>query len=155
MSGALEVAAGAFAVVGVADVLLRTGRDLYDFLRDIEDAPNDLRRLCDVIQETLLLASASARCLQQLETRTQPTANQCVIDALRKARNALEREVKSVKTHTVKFKGNNRRWSNVRHVLNEQKIKKSVENLERAKTLMANALVLACRSVEAYPYLLL
>ncbi|KAH7392063.1 hypothetical protein DE146DRAFT_766096 [Phaeosphaeria sp. MPI-PUGE-AT-0046c] len=51
MSGAFETAAGAFAVVGVVDVLVRTGRDLYSFLRDVTEAPEDIIRLGDVIRD--------------------------------------------------------------------------------------------------------
>lgn len=67
MSGALETAAGAFAVVGVADVLVRTGRELYRFLRDVKDAPNEIAQLQDLIKETLLLHDASAKCQEDLK----------------------------------------------------------------------------------------
>jgi hypothetical protein len=145
MSGAFEVAAGAFAVVGVADVLARAGLEVYNFLREVEDAPNDVKRLCDSVEKTVLLANVSTRCLRQLESCTQPAPSPDVVETLRRSRNALEREVKSLKIHTVKFKGKSRRWSNVRHVLNEQRIRKALGSLEQSKSLLNGALIHASR----------
>lgn len=144
MSG-FEVAAGAFAVVGVADVLVRAGRDLYTFLQDIEDAPNNAKRLCDVIAETVLLARASTRCLQQLETHTQAAPIVEVVNTLQVALKALNREVSSLRTLIDKYKGSSKRWSNIRYTLSEQRIKKALDSLERSKSSMTVALTAACR----------
>jgi hypothetical protein len=55
MSGAFEAAAGAFAVAGVADVLVRTSREICSFLGDVSDAPEEIMRLREVIRETVLI----------------------------------------------------------------------------------------------------
>jgi Tfp pilus assembly protein PilP len=59
MSGAFEVAPGAFAVVGVSDILIRTGRFLYGFLGNITDVPEEMIRLREIIKETTTLYAAS------------------------------------------------------------------------------------------------
>lgn len=145
MSGAFEVAASAFAVVGVADVLVRAGRDLCNFLNDIEDAPNIAKRLCDVVAETLLLAAASKRCLQQYKSQVQAAHIIEIESALQAALKALGREVKSLKTLTTKLKGNSKRWSNIRYVLGEQRINKALDNLQQSKLSIIVALTAACR----------
>ncbi|KAF9690879.1 hypothetical protein EKO04_010950 [Ascochyta lentis] len=147
MSGAFEVAAGAFAVVGVTDVIVRAGRDLYNFLRDIEDAPVNAQRLCDSIAETVLLASASKRCLLELKTQNQSAPVVEVVDTLSSALKSLDRELKSLKFHTTKCKGSTKRWSNIRYALSEQRINKALSSLERSKSLLTNTLTLACREL--------
>lgn len=145
MSGAFEVAAGAFAVVGVVDVLVRTGRELYNFLRDIEDAPANAKQLCDTIAESVLLADAAKRYLLQLTAQIQHAPTADTSGALTSALKALDREVKSLKALTAKYKGNKKRWSSIRYALSEQRIDKALTSLERSKSTLATALTLACR----------
>lgn len=145
MSGAFEVAAGAFAVVGVADVLIRTGRELYNFLRDIEEAPTTAKRLCNSIDEILALAGASRTCLLQLNTRTQGAPVTETTNTLNSALKALDREVKSLRATTAKCRGASKRWSNIRYALSEQRIEKALRSLEQSKSLLTSALTLADR----------
>lgn len=145
MSGTLEVAAGAFAVIGVVDVLVRTGRELYNFLRDIEDAPANATRLCETIAESVLLADASKRYLLQLKAQVQLAPTTDTIGALTSALKALDREVKSIRILTAKCKGKKQRWSSIRYALSEQRIDKALSSLERSKSTLATALALACR----------
>jgi hypothetical protein len=144
MSGAFEAAAGAFAVVGVADVLVRTGRELYSFLQDITDAPEEITRLRDFILETVLLYRASKRCQNDLNARTASTSPCSAIFSLNTATGALKRELESLERLVVKFKGN-KTWSRVKFVLDKAKLNKSISSLERMKALLASALTLACQ----------
>jgi hypothetical protein len=143
MSG-LEVAASAFAIVGVADVLVRTGREVYSFLRDVADAPKELERLRETVQDVVLLAETSRPSLETLKAGTAagpPTAATSSLDAALKA---LDRELRSLKGFIPKVKGR-RTWNNVKHVLDASKVAKSTRNLENAKTFLASALTLASR----------
>lgn len=144
MSGALEVAAGAFAVVGVVDVLVRTGRELYNFLRDIEDAPANATKLCETIAESILLADASKRYILLLESQAQHAPPADAPGALTSALKALEREVRSLKLLVAKCKDNKKAWSSIRYALSEQRINKALSNLERSKSTLATAITLAC-----------
>jgi hypothetical protein len=145
MSGALEVAAGAFAVVGVVDVLVRTGRDVYDFLRDVEDAPANAAKLCETIADSILLADASKRYLQQLQNQNPHAPIADTPGALTSALKAIDREVRSLKMLTAKCKGNKSKWSSIRYALSGQRIDKALSTLERYKSTLATALTLACR----------
>lgn len=140
MSG-FDVAAGAFAVVGVADVLVRTGREVYSFLRDVADAPNEIQRLSEVIQEITLLAGTSKQCLNDLKAHTTGGSPTGAIASFEAAFKALSRELHSVRTLILRFKGKIT-WANVKYVLRSSK---SIGNLENAKSLLAAALTLACR----------
>jgi hypothetical protein len=146
MSGAFEVAAGAFAVVGVADVLVRTGREIYNFLQDISDAPEDINRLQDFIWETVLLYQTSKKCQNDLRARKASTD---AVSSLETANKALNRELQSLRLSIGKFKGK-KTWGRVKFVLGNARLNKTMGNLERVKNLLASALTLACRYVFLY-----
>jgi hypothetical protein len=144
MSGAFEVAAGAFAVVGVADVLVRTGRELYGFLSDLADAPEAIIRLREIIKETTHLYAAARKCQENVKNETASTAPSGAVITLESASKALSRELRSLSLLISKFK-NAKTWSRVKYVLSEAKVNKAIANLEGVKSLLGNALVLACR----------
>ena len=135
MSGALETAAGAFAVVGVADVVVRTGRELHRFFCDVSGAPAEVQSLNQCIQETLLLVDALRHC-----TRTNVDAN--IVASVQAAIKALDRELQSIKTTLAKFKGAKTSWSRIKYALDDRKVAKALTNLERSKSLLVNSLTL-------------
>jgi hypothetical protein len=55
------VATSAFAVVGLADVVLRAGKEVYQFLEAITDAPAEVEKLRCCIHDTTLLVEESKR----------------------------------------------------------------------------------------------
>jgi hypothetical protein len=144
MSGAFEAAAGAFAVVGVADVLVRTGRELYSFLCDIADAPEDILRLRETIEEIMHLYQAARKCQEDLKYYITSKAPDSALFSLESATKALNRELKNLSRMITKFKGT-KTWSRVKYVLSEAKVNKAIGNLEGAKALLGGALTLACR----------
>jgi hypothetical protein len=152
MSGAFEAAAGAFAVVGVADVLVRAGRELYSFLGDVADAPKEIDRLREVIRETVLLYHNSRGCQQDLKTRGASTGAADVTASLESAAKALDREMRELTKIAKKYNGI-KTWGNVKFVLGKDRLNKAVQRLEHAKNSLANALTLACMYVVTYrPY---
>jgi hypothetical protein len=144
---ALETAASALAVVSIADVLIRTGRNVYSFLHDITDAPDDLQRLHERIDENTILAEVSKECLQELSKDPQLTAATKVVGSFDTTLRALNRELQSLSRLIAKYKYNKKTWSRVKYVLDERKINKVLENLERVKSNLTSILTLACRSV--------
>lgn len=142
MSG-LETVAGAFAVVGFADVLVRTGRDLYWFLCDIKDAPDDVQRLRIRIDETILLVDAARSYLQQLVTCTTPTHSVAVVASFQGALRGLDREFNSLRAVTTRFQGNIKSWMRVKYVLDERKIGRALRNVDRSASLLTTALTFA------------
>ncbi|KAF1842839.1 uncharacterized protein K460DRAFT_134979 [Cucurbitaria berberidis CBS 394.84] len=149
MSGALEIAAGAFAVVGAADVAVRTGREVYGFLRNLVDAPDDINRLCDLIRDTTMLAETSKQCLERLSKPKSLANTYGAISSLDVSLRGINRELQSLRLLSSRFKGTTKTWGRVRYVLDERKTGKALENLERSKVLLGNALILACRELSA------
>jgi hypothetical protein len=154
MSGAFEVTAGAFAVAGAADVLLRTGRELYNFLHNVADAPEELACLREAVRDTLLLYQTSKRCLDDLKDRTASKSSRDAVFSLDSANKALDRQIQGLTRLVDKFdKGGKTRkfdkavktWSRVKYVFSEAYVKKATDSLEKAKGLLASSLTVACR----------
>jgi hypothetical protein len=143
MSGAFEAATGAFAVVGVADVLVRTGRELYSFLGDVVDAPEEIGRLREVIRGTVLLYHNSKRCQHDLKTRGASASAGDATASLESATKALERELRELTKIVKKYNGI-KTWRNFKFVLGKDRVNKAIQRLEHGKTLLANSLTLAC-----------
>lgn len=142
MSACLEIAASAFAVVGAADVIARTGREVFVFLCDVADAPENINRLSTTVNEVTLLIETTQQCLKALGGRKQSAATLASLDT---ATRGLKRELQSLKLMCTKFKGKNRTWNRVKYVLDDKKIAKALLNLERSKTMLGNALLVACK----------
>lgn len=143
MASGLETAAGAFAIVGVADVILRTGKAVYSFLADVSDAPLSMNRLRESIHDTTVLALACKESLKSLKTRAQSVGVTGGITPFNSALRAVNRELQSLNLIIGRFRGSNKTWDKVKFTLEERKIEKAVVNLERSKSLLANALIVA------------
>ncbi|OAL46496.1 hypothetical protein IQ07DRAFT_590637 [Pyrenochaeta sp. DS3sAY3a] len=145
MSGAFETAAGAFAVVGVADVLVRTGRELYRFLSDVSDAPDEVKRLSECVRETILLVDA-------LNKQAKTIVDAAIAASVQAAVKALNRELQSLKVVLAKLKGAKTTWSRIKYVLDEKKVLKTLNNLERSKSLLANSLNIIYGEISAVKF---
>ncbi|KAH8704622.1 hypothetical protein GQ44DRAFT_508213 [Phaeosphaeriaceae sp. PMI808] len=148
MSEALGTAASAFAVVGVADILVRTGRELYSFLGAVADAPTDINRLRESIDESLLLYQTSKQCQRDFTARAATIAKSNTARLLETANRSLNRELQSLDLIVKKFKGPTT-WTRVKYVLSDAKVKKSIGGLENTKSLLISALTLACGELSA------
>jgi hypothetical protein len=151
MSGTLELAAGVFAVIGVADVALRTGRDVYGFLHKIADAPNEIEKLCVIIREITLLAETSKELLEGTSGFKLSDTTHRIVTTLEVSLKSFNCEIQSLKVLSTRFRDTNKSWSRVRYVLDERKINKALDNLERSKSLLGNVLMLACKYVSTPP----
>ncbi|KAF1938522.1 hypothetical protein EJ02DRAFT_505351 [Clathrospora elynae] len=123
MSECLEVAAGALAVIGVADVAVRTEREVYGFLCSI------------TLKESLETA----------KRRKQSYYTDGMVTTLDASLRGFNRELQSLKVLSAWLRGTNKNWSRVRYVLDERKIAKALANIERSTTLLGNALLIASR----------
>ncbi|RYN57529.1 hypothetical protein AA0118_g7653 [Alternaria tenuissima] len=148
MSGAFETAAGAFAVVGVVDVVIRTGREIFAFLSEVKDAPSNIEKLLSSINDTVQLSQAAKACLRSLDTRHSSLPKAEAVLSLESAIKALNRELQSLKGMTAKFRGS-KTWSRVKYVLNNAKVDKAIRNLESNKLLLSGVLTLACSELSA------
>ncbi|KAH7082052.1 hypothetical protein FB567DRAFT_97399 [Paraphoma chrysanthemicola] len=148
MSGAFETAAGAFAVVGVADVLIRAGREIIAFLNDVKDAPEDVSRLCQTIEDTIGLANSLKRCVDDLKTRGASFATTDTFTALESATKSSNRELQTLKVAAAKFKATKKTWSSVKYALGKDKVAKTTQKLEHLKALLVGCLT------QAYGYVI-
>lgn len=142
MSGALETAACAFAVVGVADAVVRTARELCSFFCDVHDAPKEVEKLKESIQDTIQLVEA-------LKKRTTVNVDPMLMKSVEMAVKTLSRELQSIKLSVAKFKGAKTTWSKIKFSFDDRKISKALVNLERSKTLLANALTIVYGYVQS------
>jgi hypothetical protein len=149
MSGSLELAAGIFALVGVADVVVRTGREIHGFLREIAGAPEDIDRLCVTVKETALLAETAKQLLDTLACRKSADATDQIVGLFESSLKSLQRELQNLRILSARFRGVSKTWSRIKYVLDERKVHKMLTNLERSKSLLASSLQVASR----YAYL--
>lgn len=146
MSAGLEFAAGIFAIIGVAEVIVRTGREVHGFLRDISGAPEEIDRLCTTVKETTLLAETIKQILETLASRKPADTTDRITALFESALKSLQRELQNLRILNARFRGvSNKTWSRVKYVLDERKVNKMFNNLERAKSLLANSLHVASR----------
>ncbi|CAN9218439.1 hypothetical protein CUC08_Gglean001536 [Alternaria sp. MG1] len=146
MSAGLEFAAGIFAIIGVAEVIVRTGREVHGFLRDISGAPEEIDRLCTTVKETTLLAETVKQILETLASRKPADTTDRITALFESALKSLQRELQNLRILNARFRGvSNKTWSRVKYVLDERKVNKMFNNLERAKSLLANSLHVASR----------
>jgi hypothetical protein len=146
MSGAFEIAGGSFAVLGAADVLVRSGLKIYDFLRDVAGAPKEIDCLRELLDDVMRLLKASLECHADLTSRNPSTTPSQAAALLDSAMKRLDRELKRINQVILKFNGKgSMRWNNVKHVLDKTNLEKMRKNLAEAKALLASALTLASR----------
>ncbi|CAE7014055.1 hypothetical protein PTTW11_02595 [Pyrenophora teres f. teres] len=143
MSGTLELAAGVLAIVGTADVAVRTGREVHGFLRNIAGAPEEINRLCATVKEVAILAETAKQLLDKIAKQRQTDVTGQSVGLFEAALKSLNRELQNLRILSARFRGGNNTWSRVRYVLDERKINKAFENLERSKSLLGNSLQVA------------
>ena len=150
MTDPFSVAAGSFAVVGVADVVLRAGKDFCQFLRAIQDAPTEVESLRCCIEDAVILVQDLRRYWQELKQSDPSTSSSAAslnqaLPQFQRALRTFDRELSSLLTLAKRYKGSSKRWAMIKWVLDERKILKSLQNLEVAKTTLGVALVLVGR----------
>lgn len=145
MADPFSLAAGTFAVVGVADVVLKASIECCRFLPTIKGAPEEIIRLQTRIEENRALAEAFITHLNGLQNIVIGTA----IPRMEKALKLFEKSVKSFNRDLTaliileaRYKGTSKLWSAVRHVLDEKKLSKCLGSLENAKSMLSTALLL-------------
>lgn len=147
MAEPLSTAASAFAIVGVADVVLRATVECHRFLSGIKDAPAEIKELQACLQENKQLFKALIKHLEDLRDLTSSISafareSSSALDGLTSAIRALDRELKALQISIKKYNGHDKTWARVKWVLDNRKISKSVEKLERSKSTLSVFLAL-------------
>lgn len=147
-----SVVASSFAVIGVADVVLRTSCEVCRFLSEIKDAPLEIENLRRCIHENTLLVHTSKQYMEALKDQASsesPSAADLsrAIGLFTSAIRALDRELGALVALSKRHCGARRSWGTVKWVLDQRKISNSLQKLEHSKSTLNNALVLAGRFV--------
>ncbi|KAF2440247.1 hypothetical protein P171DRAFT_435078 [Karstenula rhodostoma CBS 690.94] len=145
MTDPFSVAASSFAVVGVADVVLRTCLKCHQFLSDIEDAPASIDDLKTCLRNNTSLVQTLRKHIQDLEATASPSDRaelQPAIEQFKVAIGLLRREMATLLARASKYNRMRKTWANVRHVLAEKDIRKTTERMEHAKSTLSVALSL-------------
>lgn len=152
MPDPFSVAASSFAVVGLADVVSRAGKEIYQFVNEIKGAPQEVESLRCSIHDTNLLVQ-DVKCYGEeltqsasLTTSAPPPPSQVLLQ-IKSALRALERELSALVTTIKRYPRLNNSWSweRIKWVLDERKILKSLQKLEAAKSILVAGLVLVGR----------
>jgi hypothetical protein len=145
MADPLSVVASSFAVVGVADIVLRTCLKCRQFLSDIEDAPTSIENLQTCLRNNTSLVQTLRNHVQDLESNASAAdlvELQPAIDQFDITIKQLRRETDTLFVRCLKYNKMSKKWANVRHVLAERDIRKTTEQMERAKATLSVVLSL-------------
>ncbi|KAF7512839.1 hypothetical protein GJ744_011942 [Endocarpon pusillum] len=148
MAEPFSVAASSFAVVGLADVVIRAGNQVYQFLNAIKDAPAEVKKLQLSIHDNIALAENSkayweeARQLVALPNAAAITPLSKTLPQFKSALEALKRELSVLLILTKRYKGVPNIWGRVKFVFDDRKIQRSLQRLEALKSNLVIALVL-------------
>lgn len=151
MAELLSVTASSIAVVGLADLVIRAGKQVYQFLGAINDAPVEVESLGSSICDTILLVEDSKRYLEEVKQYTlspSSASTTSLIKALPQFKSALatlEREMSALVVLIKRYKGTHRAWASVKFVFDERKIQRSLQKLETSKSSLVAALLLVGR----------
>lgn len=144
-----SVAASSFAVVGVADVVLRAGKEVYQFLNAIKDAPAEVERLRQCIHDNALVVQESKRYWEELKqsassiSSSTTSLSQAFLQFISPLR-SLDRELSALGSLVKRYKGVTS-WGRIKWVFDERKILKSLQKLEMSKSTLTALLVLVGR----------
>jgi hypothetical protein len=150
MAEPFSLVASSFAVVGLADVVLRAGKECCQFLNAIKDAPTEVEQLQCSIHDNVLLVEDSKRYWEELKecaslTSSATTSLSRALPQFKSALRALDRELVALATLAKRHSVNIKSWGRIQWVLDERKILKSLQKFEISKSTLVAALVLVGR----------
>lgn len=147
MADPFSITASSFAVVGAADVVVRLSLECHRFLSEIKDAPEEIDRLRTSIKENRELVDTLMKHLADLRDPTSSISSSTIdlspaINQTNSSVRALQRELNALLLLSKKYNGGNKTWERVKWVLDERKISKCLERLERTKSTLGVVLLL-------------
>ncbi|KAF2474987.1 uncharacterized protein BDR25DRAFT_255524, partial [Lindgomyces ingoldianus] len=147
MPDPLSIAASSFAVVGVADFVLRASIECCRFLSEIKDAPDEISRLQISIKENKQLVNALKTHLNDLRDPASLISFSAVelnqaFDGFNTSVRALKRELNNLLGLEKRHNGVDKTWGRVKWLLDERKVRKSLEKLEWSKSTLSVSLSL-------------
>jgi hypothetical protein len=151
MAELFSVVASSFAVVALADVVLRAGNKVYQFLNAINDAPAEVERLRCCIHDNNLLIEESKCYWEELKesvslaSSSSTTTLRQALPQFTSALRTLDRGLSTLVTLAKRYDGVTKSWGKIKRVLDERKILKTLQRLEVSKSTLGVALMLVGR----------
>ena len=138
----MDIAASVVAFVGIAGQLLQVVSTVYNFLSDVQDAPDEIQQLNSELNLLKMI-------IENMITYPQGICgSKETLDSVGVAMEMVQNQVTRLKELVEKYniKSNGRRklvWSNVNIAFRKKKFAKYISNLDRARKLleMAQSLV--------------
>ena len=153
MADPLSLVASSFAVVGLADVVLRASAEVYQFLSEIKDAPTEVERLRRSLRETTLLVHASKQYLERSREHFSAGSTSTIesteaLNLFNSTVRALNRELGTLVVLARKHNKSGKAWGTIKWVLGQRKIGSATQKLENSKSSLNSALALVGRFVD-------
>jgi hypothetical protein len=150
MAEPFSAAASSFAVIGLIDVVLRAGKEVYQFLGSIQDAPTEVDSLRCSIHDNALLVEELKRYWGEIQ-QSVSSASSCTTDLSQAipqftaALRTLNRELSALVTLAKRHDGITKSWGKIKWVLDQRKVLKIVQRLEVSKSTLGLGLMLVGR----------
>ena len=133
-------------MVGLADVTCRIGKELYVFFNAIEHAPHDIQNMLKELQQLDTIISSIHTLAENNNKPPFSTDDQLSFSAILQALHDCKSEFESLRDLVEKFKPNQQLGAKkhlankVKWILEEKKITKSCQKLERLKLSLTTVL---------------
>jgi chromosome segregation ATPase len=147
MADPFSITTSSFAVLGAADVVLRASVELRRFLSEIKGAPAEIDSLRISIEENTQLVDIMKQHLNDLGNPVSSMSLSAsdmtsALEGFKSSVRALDRELNTLRVLAKRYTGSDKTWASVKWVLDERKVSKSLEKLERSKVTLNVALSL-------------
>ncbi|KAI9881624.1 MAG: hypothetical protein M1830_000189 [Pleopsidium flavum] len=145
MAEAFSVATSSFAAIGLADVVIRVGKELYSFLAAIKVAPIEIRRLQSDLQDLKVVVSEVKYYWEEFNLSSSLGNSHSVPPSFISSLEGLREELLALAELATK-QGIVKRWAGkIKWVFEEREIAKSLTRLESHKAALNTALILVGR----------
>jgi hypothetical protein len=135
-----------FAAVGLADVVIRVGKELYGFLAAIKGAPTEIRRLQSDLRDLELIVSEVKLYWEEFNLSSSPANRHDVLHSFVSSLEAVREEFFCLGRLGQDKEGIAKRLAGkIKWVFEEREIAKSLKRLESHKAALNIALILVGR----------
>ncbi len=146
MTDLFSVTTSSFAAVGLADVVIRVGKELYGFLAAIKGAPTEIRRLQSDLRDLKLIVSEVKLYWEEFNLSSSPANRHDVLHSFVSSLEAVREELFASADLAKTKEGIAKRLAGkIKWVFEEREIAKSLKRLESHKAALNIALILVGR----------
>ena len=139
------------AILGLADVLCRAGKELFIFFTAIKDASKDIRNVAEELQQFIALLASVKTAVEQREASALAKDDELSWSGVIKALKGCQIELSELSLFVAKSRPNQQFGKamnfvhKVKWVLDEKKLIQSCQRLERRKLTLITALTVIGR----------